>query len=203
MKGGDTMFGRLRLFWLVILGCQIETYPRLSTAADQIVYFNEFNDPPNTIYSEWTSSPIVYINSSTPKDGTKLDSPKVFNTDSPNGKERFLGPFGGPRLAENTKDFNRTRVRQTIHLKLPKLPPHRSLTVEFDLYILSSWDGNNPNYGPDRWSLAVEGGATLLETSFSNNPKTSPYDFSNQDYPSSESKFQTSAKAVRAFPFYV
>ena len=118
------------------------------------------------------------------------------NVDSPNGKQRYLGPFGGPRLAENTKDFNRTRVEQTIALKLENLPSHKSITVAFDLYILSSWDGNNPHYGPDRWKLAVVDGPSLLNTSFSNNPKTGAYDLSNQDFPRKNSKFQSQAAAV-------
>jgi hypothetical protein len=165
-------------------------------AADEVVYENDFNGPVNSSFDEWSSSPITYFNSSTAKEGAKLDAPKVTTADSPNRKERYLGPFGGPRLAESTKDFNRTRVEQTVQLKLEKLPAHRSVTVSFDLYILNSWDGNNPHYGPDRWSLAVEGGPTLLQTTFSNNPKTGEYDLSNQDYPKKNSKFQTKAAAV-------
>ena len=68
--------------------------------------------------------------------------------------------------------------------------------MSFDLFILSSWDGNNPHYGPDRWQLAVDDGPTLLDATFSNNPKTGPFDLSNQDYPTKESKFQTKAAAV-------
>ena len=165
-------------------------------AADDVIYGNNFNGPVNSSFDEWSSSPIVYFNSLTPRKGAELEPPKVVTSESPNRKERYLGPFGGPRLAENTKDFNRTRVEQTIQLKLEKLPPHKSVTVSFDLYILSSWDGNNPHYGPDRWSLAVDGGPTLLATTFSNNPKTGAYDLSNQDYPKKNSKFQTKASAV-------
>ena len=72
-------------------------------------------------------------------------------------------------------------------LTLRALKPHTTATVAFDLYILKSWDGNNPNYGPDRWSLRVRGGETLLDTTFSNNPKTGRYDLSLQDYPAAGS----------------
>lgn len=168
---------------------------RLS-AADEVIYTNDFNGPVNSSFDEWSSLPVRYFNSSTPKEGAQLEAPKVATSDSPNGRERYLGPFGGPRLAENTKDFNRTRVEQTIQLKLEKVPAHHSITVSFDLYVLSSWDGNNPHYGPDRWSLAVDGGPRLLDTTFSNNPKTGAYDLSNQDYPKKNSKFQTNAAAV-------
>jgi hypothetical protein len=180
---------------VLFAGASLLIATRLS-AADEVVYENDFNGPVNSSFDEWSSSPITYFNGSTPKDGARLEAPKVTTADSQNRKERYLGPFGGPRLAENTKDFNRTRVEQTIDLKLDKLPAHKSITVSFDLYILSSWDGNNPHYGPDRWSLAVERGPTLLKTTFSNNPKTGDYDLSNQDFPKKNSKFQTKAAAV-------
>ena len=97
-----------------------------SAVAVDVVYANDFNGKPNTEYPEWTSSPIVFFNSSTPKEGARLDPPKVKNVDSPNGKQRFLGPFGVPRLAENTKDFNRTRVQQTVALQLEKVTAHKT-----------------------------------------------------------------------------
>jgi hypothetical protein len=167
-----------------------------SARADEALYTNDFNGPAGSTYREWSSSPIRYFNTVTPKDGSSLDAPAVTNSDSPNREQRYLGPFGGPRLAENTPDFNRTRVQQTISLKLEKLPVHKSVTVAFDLYVLSSWDGNNANYGPDRWSLAVNDGPVLLKTTFSNNPKTGAYDLSNQDYPKKDSRFQSRAAAV-------
>jgi hypothetical protein len=73
--------------------------------------------------------------------------------------------------------------------------------VTFDLYILKSWDGNNPNYGPDRWSLSVQGGPTLLDTTFSNNPKTGAYDLSLQNYPAANSAQQTGATAVNTLGY--
>ena len=80
-------------------------------AADDVVYGNNFNGPVNSSFDEWSSLPIVYFNGSTPRKGTKLEAPKVVTSESPNRKQRYLGPFGGPRLAENTKHFNRTRAR--------------------------------------------------------------------------------------------
>jgi hypothetical protein len=183
-------FDRVWAVWICILLVASPVW------ADEVVYTNDFNGDLNSTFAEWSSSPITYFNSSTPEKGATLDAPEATNVDSPNRKERYLGPFGGPRLAENTKDFNRTRVEQTIRLALEKLPPHKSVTASFDLYILSSWDGNNPHYGPDRWSLAVDDGPTLLKATFSNNPKTGAYDLSNQDYPRKNSKFQTGAAAV-------
>jgi hypothetical protein len=76
--------------------------------------------------------------------------------------------------------------------------------VSFDLYILKSWDGNNPNYGPDRWSLSVKGGPRLLDTTFSNNHKTGAYDLSLQNYPEANSPPQSGATAVNTlgYEFY-
>src|SRR5260370_896437 len=70
--------------------------------------------------------------------------------------------------------------------------------------MLKSWDGNKPNYGPDRWSHGVAGGPMLLDTTFSNNFKTGAYDLSLQNYPANNSMPQTSAAAVNTlgYTFY-
>jgi hypothetical protein len=39
------------------------------------------------------------------------------------------------------------------------------MTISFDLFIIHSWDGM---FGPDLWTLSVEGGSTLLHTTFAN-----------------------------------
>lgn len=55
-----------------------------------------------------------------------------------------------------------------VTLSLSSLPPHSNLTIETDLYIQESWDGSPPAKGPDVWRLSVDGGPTLLDTTFSN-----------------------------------
>jgi hypothetical protein len=71
---------------------------------------------------------------------------------SPNG-HRFLGVFnaGGPDLT------------------LTGLGPHARVKVEFDLYIIGTWDGNNtePGNGPDLVTISIDG-AVQLRTTFSN-----------------------------------
>jgi hypothetical protein len=67
-----------------------------------------------------------------------------------NGKTRFLGQFGS----------------ESVKLTLDKLPPHKTVTVIFDLYILRTWDGENPGDGPDVWGLKLEDTAVLINTSF-------------------------------------
>jgi PASTA domain len=69
---------------------------------------------------------------------------------TPNGKTRFLGQFGS----------------ESVKLTLDKLPPHKTVTVMFDLYILRTWDGENPGDGPDVWGLKLEDTAVLINTSF-------------------------------------
>jgi hypothetical protein len=69
-----------------------------------------------------------------------------------NGSTRFLGQFG----------------TESVKLTLDKLPPHKTVIVKFDLYILRSWDGENPGDGPDNWGLKLEDSAGLILTSFTN-----------------------------------
>jgi len=69
---------------------------------------------------------------------------------TPKGGRKFLGQFGngGPKL------------------QLTGLPPHNRVRLEFDLYLIRSWDGNDPIYGPDNFRVAVENGPSLLDTTF-------------------------------------
>lgn len=85
---------------------------------------------------------------------------------TPLGGRRFLGGFAS----------------EGVSLTLDSLPQHDTVTVSFDLFILLSWDGNDTFYGPDVWRLRVEGGPTLLETSFSNDDVPYVPSFS-QSYP--------------------
>jgi PASTA domain len=77
-------------------------------------------------------------------------NPKVEMT--PNGKTRFLGQFG----------------TESVKLTLDKLPPHKTVTAKFDLYILKTWDGDQPALGPDVWGLKLEDTAVLINTTFTN-----------------------------------
>jgi hypothetical protein len=84
---------------------------------------------------------------------------------TPVGNRRFLGQFGN----------------DTVSLNLNGLPAHDQVTVCFDLFVLKSWDGNDTGYGPDVWDLSVNGGPTLLHTTFSNTEE----DGHQQNYPDS------------------
>jgi hypothetical protein len=93
---------------------------------------------------------------------------------SPSG-QRFLGELS------NTN----------VTLSLDSLPPHQALVLEFDLYIIASWNGNGGPVGsgsedPDRIEFAVAGGAVLKRTTFSNKPRDAqayPGDFPGGSFP--------------------
>lgn len=71
---------------------------------------------------------------------------------TPAGGRRFLGRF------ENN----------TATLTLSGLPVHEQIVLEFDLFIINTWDGNQSGVGPDQWEVN-EGisDTTLLHTTFS------------------------------------
>ncbi len=107
-------------------------------ASAATVYFNDFQ---GAVGSEWSNTSVA----SAPNPdygGTRL----------------FLGEFGNG----------------AVSLSLNELPTHGLTTVSFSLYLIRSWDGNattvvnGESIGPDHWTLNVEGGPTLLNTTFSN-----------------------------------
>ncbi len=82
---------------------------------------------------------------------------------TPSG-QTFLGQFG-------TKDES---------LFLADIPPHSIIIVEFDLYIIKSWDGNKDQ---DYWKVQADE-TELLMTTF-DNLNSSNDDNHRQDFPSS------------------
>ena len=170
---------------------------------ETVIYFNDFDGPKGSTYPEWTSSGYTTTANLAGTVPSGAGRQSVTNVDSPNGTQRFLGEFGGPKILAgppyDPQHF--IRVDESVTLTLKDLKPHSQATVSFDLYILKSWDGNNPNYGPDRWSLKVEGGSTLLDTTFSNNFKTGTYDLSLQNYPRANSPPQAGASVVNSLGY--
>ena len=70
---------------------------------------------------------------------------------------RFLGQFGSETV---TLEFDADSIDQDIE----------AITVSFDLYVIRTWDGNHSGggSGPDRFSLSLGNGMSLLDTTFSN-----------------------------------
>lgn len=83
---------------------------------------------------------------------TRQDTPTPY----PFGPRSFLGEFGN----------------DTVSLNLLGLAPHDSVLLEFDLYLIRSWDGSSAgtayDYGDDAFKVSVGGGPVLLDETFSN-----------------------------------
>jgi hypothetical protein len=172
-----------------------------SRASAVEVYSNDFNAPLGTEFPEWTSSLIRYRSAADPPGAGDVESSEVTNCESPNAAQRFLGEFGGPKIGTAADPgYNRTLVEQTIRLALRKLPPHRTVRLAFDLYVLKSWDGNSPQYGPDRLRIAVADGETLVDSSFSNNHKVDR-EGSYQDFPAAKSTPQSAAVSTNTLGY--
>lgn len=178
-----------------LIGLAITAGPSAQSRAVE-VYREDFNAEVGTNFPEWTSSEITYQNAATPPGSGTLPPAPVAISESPQGGRRFLGEFGGPKIGTAADPgYNRTAVVQTIRLTLGDLPPHQALRLSFDLYVLKSWDGDSPQYGPDRLRLSVSNGPTLLDASFSNNHKVER-EGSYQDFPKPRSLPQTEARST-------
>ncbi|WP_217359757.1 dockerin type I domain-containing protein, partial [Dolichospermum sp. UHCC 0352] len=74
---------------------------------------------------------------------------------TPVGSRNFLGEFGN----------------DTVSLALNDVALNGSVTVEFDLFIINSWDGNGSfAAGPDEFTVNTSDGQTLLNTTFAKYP---------------------------------
>ena len=114
-------------------------------ASAATVYINDFQGT-GTVGSEWTTTAASGIHT------TPAPNPDY------EGNRKFLGEYNN----------------DTLTLSLGGLTPHTVATVSFSLYLIRSWDGNDPTVvngdllGNDTWSLSVGNGPTLLSTTFSN-----------------------------------
>lgn len=96
-----------------------------------------------------SSATLVYNNTFSAPAGAEW-GPNWMSS-APNG-ESYLGDF----------DF------QNVTLRLTGLPAHDSVTIDFDVYTLNSWDGNDPTYGADLWTVSFgEAGEMPFTTTFS------------------------------------
>jgi ankyrin repeat protein len=118
---------------------------------------------------EWTTSPL---------DATTVVSALPL-TPAPRlgGSGQFLGPLGA----------------QNVRLTLTKLPKHKEITIELDLFIFDTWDGSGAT-GPDIWEASLTDGPVLLRTTFANSAKelrkmpvqSYPKDYTQGNYPGYE-----------------
>jgi len=107
--------------------------------------------------------------------GAEWSSRRVEAT--PAGSRRFLGQF----------------TNDVVNLRLDNLPRHTWVTLSFDLFVLQSWDGNHATVGPDLWSVGIDGGPTLLRTTFSNSEPSQAYP---DPYPGGDHSSRTGAAEI-------
>ena len=115
-------------------------------ASAATVYINDFQGT-GTVGSEWTTTAVSGIHTTPAPNPDYVLFPRL-----------FLGEYGN----------------DTLTLSLGGLTAHTTATVSFSLYLIRSWDGNDPTVvdgdllGNDTWSLSVDDGPPLLSTTFSN-----------------------------------
>lgn len=134
-----------------------------------------FNDFSTSVGDEWSS---VLLSS-------------LLITTAPSS-EKFLGTNAAYGLSANT-----------VTLTLQPLPAHSSLTLDLDLYIIQSWDGNSATVrapGPDRFKLSIAG-STLLDTSFSNITLPEGRQSYPGNYPAGDYPRQTGAAATNTLQY--
>jgi hypothetical protein len=88
-------------------------------------------------------STVVYTQTFQGSVGTEWSKPTI--STSPSGA-RFLGDFSN----------------ETVQLSLAGLPAHASVTLTFDAYAIGTWDGLDPEFGPDSILANVVGGQKLV-----------------------------------------
>src|SRR5262249_22320553 len=119
------------------------------------------------------------------------DAQVIYTNDFENGSDPLPG-WSDKSLSRTPsgRGFLGEFINKVVSLSLDNLPAHSSLSLDFDLYLLHSWDGNatypvpgqgNVPAGPDVFDLRVEGGPTLLHTTFAN--VTSRPSDTDQAYP--------------------
>lgn len=106
----------------------------------------------------------VYFNNFQGSVGNEWSATTVSSAPNPdyNNTRKFLGEFGA----------------ESVTLTLDSLPAHTAATVEFSLFLIRSWDGEDDNnsfpdsaLGPDHWTFKADGGLLFDETFSNGNPK--------------------------------
>ena len=101
---------------------------------------------------------VIYQNDFQSGAGSEWSQTLTENTPTPYwfGPRTFLGEFGN----------------DTVSLSLAGLGAHNGVQLDFDLYLIRSWDGSSAgttyDYGNDAFRVSVGGGPVLLDKTFSN-----------------------------------
>ena len=147
----------------LLIGWTEEVNPAYSPFKGQIDELRIYNralteDEVKELYKEFPTPPVIYFNDFNADVGSEWSS--TYRSTTPVGNRKFLGVFSN----------------NNVQLTLPPYP-EGEVIVNFDLFILRSWDGNgNYDPGPDYFTLQGDG-QNILHTTFSNGFGT------NQSYP--------------------
>ena len=105
---------------------------------------NPYNDQTNQLQVNVLPPYTLYYSNFESAAGSEWSDTTI--TTSPTGR-KFLGLY-----SNNTVNFSTNDV-----------PTHSQITVEFDLNIISTWDGNG-QYGVDYWEYSIDGETQLYTT---------------------------------------
>ncbi len=134
------------LFYSLIFSfCTVAQAETLGVFDPNCDYFNDFQ---SSVGDEWSTtgpSPLGL-------DSAPLNSSRMFLGRNDGFNTNIAGGVGA----------------ETVSLNLISIGAHSNVTVEFDLFILQSWDAAGPFGGPDVFNFNVGGGPVLLNTTFSN-----------------------------------
>lgn len=146
------------------------------------------NDPDVAILK---SSPSLILRSGL-EELRSIPNISLFNKTQLLYEEKFEGGVGDewsdqlttttPPAAVRTRSFlGRYSENDSVSLNLFDLQDHQALKISFELFVIQTWDGNDPSDGVDIWSLTVDG-KKVLETTFSNHDSSYTIPVEYQSY---------------------
>ncbi len=144
IAAGETL--AFNINWTTSAEGPVTLYGKVILSGDE----NPFNDQTNQLQVNVLPPYTLYFNDFETAAGNEWNNTTI--STAPNGGEKFLGRFANQTVTHSTND----------------IPPHNRITVEFDLYILDSWDAD------EVWNFSIDGNS-IINTSFST--------FNNQAYP--------------------
>jgi hypothetical protein len=133
------------------------------------------------IFSCVSHAEIVYKNNFSSAVGPEWNT--SLRSTTPIGSRSFLGKF----------------ANDAAILTLTNLPNHSNLRISFDLFIIQSWDGLDPNVGPDIWSLSVDQNQ-VLQTTFANFSECQSQNWPDQ-YPGPLHPFHTGTSEINSLGY--
>jgi len=141
---------------LLLAGVAVWAY--CATASAESIYTQDFENVTVAGLTQWSFADVhsgkAVILSTNP--------PPPQPNQTPLAPTKFLGEFGG---------------EDAVHLTLPLGANVATVRLQFDVYLLRTWDGSDQAHfgGPDIFGFGINGLAPLVDASFSNG-------FGNQSY---------------------